>query len=54
VFSGEAKYELEKHLVQQGLSEYIVSMEAADKLTDLQIVTKFQLRFAARSPFDLS
>jgi len=51
---GEAKYELEKHLVQKGLSEYIVSMENADKLTDLQIATKVQLRFPARSPFDLS
>jgi hypothetical protein len=51
---GEAKYELEKHLVQKGLSEYIVSMENVDKLTDLQIATKVQLRFPARSPFDLS
>jgi len=51
---GEAKYELEKDLVQKGLSEYIVSMENAEILTDLQIANKVQLRFPTRSPFDLS
>ena len=33
----EAKYELKKHLESKGLSEYIVSMEEAGKLTDDQI-----------------
>ncbi len=51
---GEAKYELKKHLEDKGLSEYIVSMEDAEKLTDLQIATKVQQRFPARSLFDIS
>ena len=51
---GEAKYELKKRLERDGLSEYIVSMEETDKLTDHQIATKVQERFPARSPFDLS
>jgi len=51
---GEAKYELEKHLENKGLSEYIVSMEDADKLTDLQIATKVQQRFPTPSRFDLA
>ena len=50
----EAKYELKKHLAQQGLSEYIVSLEEAEKLTDDQIGTKVQERFPARSQFDIS
>ena len=49
-----AKYELQKHLEEAGLSEHIVSMEDADKLTDLQIATKVQKRFPTRSRFDLS
>ena len=49
-----AKYELQKHLEREGLSQYIVSMEDADKLTDLQIATKVQKRFPTRSRFDLS
>jgi hypothetical protein len=49
-----AKYELQKHLEKEGLSENIVSMEDADKLTDLQIATKVQKRFPTRSRFDLS
>ena len=51
---GEAKYELKKHLESKGLSEYIVSMEDTDKLTDLQIATKVEMRFPARSLFDIS
>lgn len=51
---GEAKYELEKHLENKGLSEYIVSMEDADKLTDLQIAERVQKRFPTPSRFDLS
>ena len=49
-----AKYELQKHLEEEGLSEHIVGMEDADKLTDLQIATKVQKRFPTRSRFDLS
>jgi len=43
----EAKYELKKHLESKGLSEYIVSMEEAGKLTDDQIVIKVEERFPA-------
>ena len=48
-----AKYELQKHLESEGLSERIVSIEDADKLTDLQIATRVQKRFPARSQFDI-
>ena len=51
---GEAKYELKKHLEEEGLSEYIVSMEDAEKLTDDQIGVKVEERFPARSQFDIS
>jgi len=51
---GEAKYELKKHLEEEGLSEYIVSMEDAEKLTDDQIGMKVEERFPARSQFDIS
>lgn len=50
----EAKFELKKHLEDQGLSERIVSMEDADKMTDLQIATKVQKRFPVPSRFDFS
>jgi hypothetical protein len=49
-----AKYELQKHLESEGLAGRIVSVEDADKLTDLQIATKVQKRFPLRSRFDLS
>jgi len=48
-----AKYELQKHLESAGLAGNIVSVEDADKLTDLQIATKVQKRFPIRSRFDL-
>ena len=51
---GEAKHELKKHLEGQGLSEYIVSMEEVEKLTDDQIGMKVEERFPARSQFDIS
>lgn len=51
---GEAKYELKKQLEEQGLSEHIVSMEDAGKLTDDQIGEKVEERFPARSQFDIS
>lgn len=49
-----AKYELQKHLANEGLAEHIVSLEEAGMLTDLQIATKVQKRFPVRSRFDLS
>jgi hypothetical protein len=51
---GEAKYELEKHLEKEGLAIHIVSMEDAEKMSDLQIGLKVQKRFPTRSRFDLS
>lgn len=55
VFGPEvAKYEFQKRLEDEGLSEHIVSLEDADKMTDLQIATKVQKRFPLRSRFDLS
>ncbi len=49
-----AKYELETRLEREGLAGHIVSMEDADKLTDLEIAIKVQKRFPMRSRFDLS
>ena len=55
IFGPEAaKYELEKHLESEGLARHIVSVEDADKLTDLQIAIKVRKRFPTRSRFDLS
>ena len=51
---GEAKYELEKHLESEGLAQHIVSMEDAEKMTDLQIGIKVQRRFPLQSRFKLS
>jgi hypothetical protein len=47
-----AKYELEKHLQEEGLSSRIVSMEEVEKMTDLEIATKVQNRFPVPSRFD--
>ena len=49
-----AKYELQKHLESEGLGGNIVSMEDAEKMTDLQIAIKVRKRFPTRSRFDLS
>ena len=49
-----AKYELQKHLEGQGLAGHIVSMEDANKMTDLEIATKVQKRFPMKSRFDFS
>ena len=49
-----AKYELQKRLEDEGLAHHIVSVEEANKMTDLQIATKVQKRFPLRSRFDLS
>jgi hypothetical protein len=47
-----AKYELQEHLTNEGLSEHIVSVEEVGKLTDLQIATRVQKRFPLHSRFD--
>lgn len=49
-----AKDELQKRLKDAGLSEHIVSVENAEKMTDLEIATKVQKRFPIGSRFDLS
>jgi hypothetical protein len=49
-----AKYELQKHLEDQGLAGRVVGMEDAVNMTDLQISTKVLRRFPLRSRFDLS
>jgi len=51
---GEAKYELEKRLESEGLAQYIVSMEDAEKMSDLQIGIKVQKRFPLHSRFKLT
>lgn len=50
----EAKYELEKRLENKGMAIHIVSLEDAEKMTDLQIAIKVQKRFPMRSRFELS
>jgi hypothetical protein len=50
---GVAKYELEKHLERHGLAIHIVSMEEAEKMSDLQIGIKVQKRFPIQSRFIL-
>lgn len=49
-----AKYELQKHLEEEGLAGLIVSMEEAEIMTDLQIATKVQKRFPIPSRFDFA
>lgn len=49
-----AKYELQKHLEDEGLAGHIVSMEEVGTLTDLEIATIVQKRFPTHSRFDLS
>jgi stalled ribosome rescue protein Dom34 len=50
----EAKYELQKHLENEGLSEHIISVEEVGTLTDHQIADRVRKRFPARSQFDFS
>jgi len=42
---GEAKGELEKRLEHEGLKAHILAVEAADKMTDRQILAKVRERF---------
>jgi len=51
---GVAKYELEKYLEREGLAIHIVSMEEAEKMSDLQIGIKVQKRFPIPSRFILT
>ena len=51
---GVGKYELEKHLEMEGLAIHIVSMEDAEKMSDLQIGLKVQKRFPIPSRFKLT
>ena len=51
---GQAKNELEKHLENEGLAIHIVSMEDAEKLSDLDIGIKVQKRFPTESRFILT
>ncbi|HEX5944356.1 MAG TPA: hypothetical protein VFY66_18885 [Anaerolineales bacterium] len=49
----EAKYELQKRLEGEGLAEYIISVEDAGTLTNLQIASKVRERFPVGSQFDI-
>ena len=42
---GEAKVELKKRLVTQGLGDRVVDIETVDKMTDRQIAAKVRQRF---------
>jgi len=42
---GEAKVELEKRLVHQGLCDHIVGIETTDKMTSEQIIAKVHLYY---------
>lgn len=42
---GEAKGELEKRLERAGLKERVLTIEAADKMTDRQVAAKVRKRF---------
>jgi hypothetical protein len=50
---GEAKNELQNRLEDNGLSGHIVSIENAETLTNVQIATRVQKRFPARSQYDI-
>ncbi len=49
----DAKFELQKRLMSEGLADRIVSVEDAGTLTDVQIATKVRKRFPSRSQFDI-
>ena len=49
-----AKYELQKHLEDDGLATLIVSVEEVERMSDLEIATKVQQRFPIPSRFDSS
>jgi hypothetical protein len=49
-----AKFELQKHLEEEGLAGLIVSMEEVEAMTDLQIGIKVQKRFPSPSRFDFA
>lgn len=50
---GDAKYELKRRLERDGVMEYIVNVDNADSLTDLQVATKVRKYFPAKSQYDI-
>jgi len=50
---GKAKHELQKRLESEGISDNIVSVDNAGRLTDRQIAKRVRERFPARSLFDI-
>lgn len=44
---GEAKHELQKHLIAQGLGEQIASIKTVDKMTENQIAAEVREHFRA-------
>jgi hypothetical protein len=50
---GKAKYELEKRLANVGMSDNIVSVDEAEKLSDRQVAKRVRERFPARAYFDI-
>ena len=51
---GEAKFELQRRLEQEGLLGHIVSIDEADTLIDRDIVRRVRARFPAKALFDIS
>lgn len=49
-----AKYELQRRMEEYGLLSRIISLEDADKMSDLEIAAKVQKRFPLTSRFDFS
>ena len=50
---GKAKYELQKRLESEGMSDNIVSVDDAESLTDRQVAKRVRERFPARAYFDI-
>ena len=50
---GEAKHELKKRLESEGMLDYIVSVDDADRLTDRQVANRVRERFPARAYFNI-
>lgn len=51
---GEAKFELQRRLEQEGLLGHIVSIDDAEMLIDRDIVRRVRARFPAKALFDIS
>ena len=50
---GEAKHELKKRLENKDLGQYIVSIDNAEVLTEVQIIARVRERFPTRSQYDI-